>query len=206
MRPFRPSAKNATAGFTLLEMLAVVVIIAVLAAIAAPGWLRFIQRQRVSAVKSDLVQLLRQAQQEAISQRAPVMVGIYSLSNTAPDDLPPSGEDLPTVKVFLEPIDLAAGEDFGAADGDIEELGPNSLRPGMAQLDVFGFDADGNKDTSLRTITFDHQGMPREQRDSLPIVIDITPEDDAVRQCVVVASLLGTIKTAENDACENPPL
>lgn len=60
---------NNTNGFTLLEMLVVVVIVGVLGSIAAPGWLSFVQRQRMTSVSSDLLGALRTAQSEAISKQ-----------------------------------------------------------------------------------------------------------------------------------------
>jgi len=100
---------NPTAGFTLIEMLAVIVIVAVLAAISAPSWLAYATRQRMTAVESDLVQVLKQAQQTAIAQRRTVTVTIIDEDNPG----------IPTVEV----------------DGTAQSLGPGELRPGMIILD-----------------------------------------------------------------------
>lgn len=55
-------------GFTLIELLVVVVIIGILGSIAAPGWLAFLNRQRVTAVKSDLLSAIKEAQADAKQQ------------------------------------------------------------------------------------------------------------------------------------------
>ena len=69
MKRLTSHKKNQAAGFTLIEVLVVIVIAAVLAAIAAPSWQGFLNRQRVSAVKSDLLQTLKNAQQNAIQHK-----------------------------------------------------------------------------------------------------------------------------------------
>lgn len=108
MKPYRPALPDSTAGYTLVELLVVVIIVAVLAAIAAPSWLAYATRQRMNAVESDLVQVLKQAQETAISQRRTVTVQ----------------------------IDEAAGIPTVSVNGAIQELGPGELRPGMITLDA----------------------------------------------------------------------
>ena len=59
-------------GITFIELLLTVVLIAVVAALATPSMLSFIQRNSVLAVSSDLVADLRYARSEAIRRNAAV--------------------------------------------------------------------------------------------------------------------------------------
>jgi prepilin-type N-terminal cleavage/methylation domain-containing protein len=65
-RPLRKS----DSGFTFIELLVVIIIIAVLAAIAAPGWIAFMNRQRVNTVRNETLQIIRTAQTQARRTRS----------------------------------------------------------------------------------------------------------------------------------------
>jgi prepilin-type N-terminal cleavage/methylation domain-containing protein len=58
-------SNNASQGFTLLEILIVVVIVGILSAIATPNWLAFLTRQQLNAANNKVYQAMRQAQSKA---------------------------------------------------------------------------------------------------------------------------------------------
>jgi type II secretory pathway pseudopilin PulG len=53
------------AGFTIVELMLIVAIMGIFAAIAAPAWDAFVSRQRVGAVNGQVLQALQSAQAEA---------------------------------------------------------------------------------------------------------------------------------------------
>lgn len=62
--------QHSESGFTLIEVLVVIFIIGILMAIAAPGWLALANRQRVNTVREDVLQVLRNTQNNARTTRS----------------------------------------------------------------------------------------------------------------------------------------
>ena len=54
-----------SSGFTMLEMLVVLMIVGVLSSIAAPSWRAFVQKQQIDAVNTSIYTILNQAKSEA---------------------------------------------------------------------------------------------------------------------------------------------
>jgi Tfp pilus assembly protein PilE len=185
MKPLQLKKKQSFAGFTLLELMVIVVMVGLLAAVAAPSWIGFFNRQRISAVKSDLIQTIKQTQQDAIQRRETVSFEILE------------SEDLPTINNGI----------------DIVLASSSSIKPGMITLDSYTVNADGTKNDDADDVSlgFDYQGKPvaagtNDDGFVLPFVITISAENSNNKQCVIIANLIGSIKTAEGADCDNPPV
>ncbi|NET54093.1 MAG: type II secretion system protein [Merismopedia sp. SIO2A8] len=59
-----------TAGFSILEVIVVMVIVGLLGAIAAPSWLALVNRQRLNATRDEVVQAIRTTQGNAKQRRS----------------------------------------------------------------------------------------------------------------------------------------
>ncbi len=117
--------RSAAAGYTLTEVIVVVVMISVLAAIAAPSWVALLNRQRLSDATNDVLQALRQAQDEAIRTRYPKQVTLNQGAN-------------PTIEVI----------------GEVRRVGQGNVQMQVAPNDVttITFGATGGPITSPQDV------------------------------------------------------
>ncbi|MEL7503115.1 MAG: type II secretion system protein [Cyanobacteria bacterium J06554_6] len=127
-------------GYTLLELLVIVIMLGILMAITAPGWLGFLERQRVSAVRDNAVEGIRQAQNRARQTNAEWQYSIREggdgylewavhPSSSAPTNWTPLRYD----SVLID-----------TSDTTLAGTGYYYIR----------FDFKGNLDSSLATLTF----------------------------------------------------
>src|SRR4028118_1231705 len=98
----KTASRKSEGGFTILELIVIVLVLGILSAIAAPSWLAFINRQRVRTVNDRVLQTLRSAQSEAKRTKRDVTVTFKY------DPNPPANPvaDPPTVTIDTNPAEL----------------------------------------------------------------------------------------------------
>ena len=160
-------------GYTLLELIVVVILLGVLASIAAPGWLGFINRQRVRTVNDRVFQSLRLAQSEAKRTKSAVTITFSALP-----------VDPPTV-TFVPPLPTGGSTQVLNAGGEI--------KPGTIALTV----NTPAPTTPPNSLTFDYQGNLI--AGTTPFYVTVAPSGGGTRQCVIVDTLLGGMRTAEGN-------
>jgi prepilin-type N-terminal cleavage/methylation domain-containing protein len=170
----KTASKKGDGGFTLLEVLIIVLILGIFASIAAPSWLAFINRQRVRTVNDRVFQSLRLAQSEAKRTKRDI-----TITFSAPS------VDPPTV-TFNPP--LATGGSTQTLDGGGE------IKPGTIKL-VFNapsitFDYLGNVNP-LPPDPVD----PNVRR----FVATVSTVKGAAKQCAIVETIIGGMRTAEGE-------
>lgn len=98
-QPLRLSASNNSDGFSLLEMIVIVIIVGLLGAIAAPSWLTLANRQRASTARDEVLQAIRTTQTSAKQKRRPQVLEFVA-DGTG---------DLPTIRVSGVETELGSG-------------------------------------------------------------------------------------------------
>jgi len=129
-------------GFTLLELLMVVIILAILASIALPQYFRVVERARTAQV----LQLLASIRGSEIRFKAQSPSEVYTTTLTQLDIEPvpamPAGWDPPTVTGTAANADVRTKRNAGANSGDL--LGVDIDTGAVCTNDATGAGVDWN--------------------------------------------------------------
>ncbi|MGD1805907.1 pilus assembly FimT family protein [Dapis sp. BLCC M126] len=198
---------NLNAGFSLVELAIVVLIIGILSAIAAPSWNAFISRQRIRTVNDGVFRALRSAQSDAKLKKADRIVEFRDInidSATNPSTGKPYN-DPPRFHIY------STSKTTPIPNTDLlwESLGANSeIKPGMVKLAIKECqtkDANDNctayQDDPNDQIKFNHLGAVEinDPTQELPFAVTASTTDDGFKRCVIVETILGSMRIAEGE-------
>ena len=185
---------SSTAGFTLLEVLVVVIMIAVLAAIAAPGWLAFLNQQRVGKARNQLTQAIRDAQEQAKRTKVNRAV-VFDNNSDSPrfaivSIVPNSNNQCSLPASVTNWTNLGSGE---IQQGNVRlttKTETGTVQNALASRDVLIFDTYGNIAPCSTVQPF------------FTITVQSTSGINP-RRCVRVASILGALQEDSDAACQS---
>lgn len=195
----RAAPTSAQSGFTLIEMLAVLIIVGVLSAIASPSWIAFTNRQRVNVANDAVLRSLQQAQREAKRTKLSYSVSFMSVQEQVP-------------RVVIHPAAVMPD----SSDLRWTNLGENiALKPGQVLLytnidkpnQVNSKDSEPSLAVTAKTIVFDYTGaLPLGADTPLKIVVaeakpGTSPAPNVLKRCVILETLIGGMRTASGNAC-----
>lgn len=175
-------------GFTLIEVLVVMIIVGILSAIVAPSWLAFANNQRLNSAQSLSFSNLRLAQSNAkrtqtiwqASFRNTINVAQYAVHPEPPKNATKQDRDRLPWKNFDEGVRIVdKTEKEPRTTFAIFQVVPSEPLEPVYRVQ---FKPQGSVNGQLGKITF------------------VTRNGDR-KKCVIVSTLLGAMRTAENSGC-----
>lgn len=194
------------AGFSMVEVIAVTLMIGVLAIIAIPNWLGFMSRQRVSKANDAVFAALQEAQREAKQKKQNYSVSLRKNSTTQFIEIAvyrtkkDDNNDLPFSEIITWK-NLAS--DLAVASDKIL-LGSN-----LNSENIAGTSVSYNLTTPTK-ITFDYMGTlpganfgtpPTGSTESPGLKIVVAASNGLTKRCVIVKTILGSTLTAKDSQC-----
>jgi type II secretion system protein H len=139
--------RSRQAGFTLVELMIVVAILAILAAIAVPNFIGSLPRQRLAKATRNLISDMQWVRQQAVTTNRPWQINFdtaadrYRIVDSA-DGIWGNGDDVTVRTVNL--ADYGSGVRYGLSSGITANWNDTALTAGSQQT----------------TVTFNSRGLP----------------------------------------------
>ncbi|NDJ25444.1 prepilin-type N-terminal cleavage/methylation domain-containing protein [Nostoc sp. B(2019)] len=199
------------AGFSLLELIAVMLMIGILAAIAAPSWLTFVNRQEINKANDAIFAALQDAQREAKKKKLSYSVSFQKNSTTQ------------NIEVAIYPTKKSDGSNLTFAEISTWkplgiDVGANSkkflLGANLSGENTANSTANSPVSYILSTptkMTFDYMGTLPNANFGTPLTPSVEPpglkiaiaipssgsstSPSSIKRCVIVKTLLGSMIT-----------
>jgi len=176
-------------GFTIVEVLVVMVMVGILGAIAGPGWLAFLNNQRVRQSGDRALLAAREAQAEAKKRRAVWVASFREIDDEVQWAVHPEGSETPRWQGILEGesnrVEIDAANSTLSSDCEVGDYCVKFDDRGT--LDRVWFDAQSPTDSLVGRVTF----MGRDT-----IVA-------SSKRCLSITTLLGSMQVARGDNCSS---
>ncbi|OYD94103.1 prepilin-type cleavage/methylation domain-containing protein [Nostoc sp. 'Peltigera membranacea cyanobiont' 213] len=207
-RPYTDGYNQQDSGFSLIELTVVLLLVGILAAIAAPGWFAFVNRQRVNKANDVVLAALQEAQRQAKNKKLSYSVSFQKNSTTQNVE----------VAIYNTTAGISTWKPLGADVGVSSDkflLGANLSSENTANSTTNSPVSYPPPSTPTK-ITFDYMGalptLPTPyfgtgtEPPGLKIVVAVpsspnSTSPSSVKRCVIVKTLLGSMLTAKDDQC-----
>jgi prepilin-type N-terminal cleavage/methylation domain-containing protein len=174
-------------GFTLVEILVVMVMVGILSAIAAPSWLGFVNNQKLNSAQSRAFSTLRLAQSNAKRNQT---MWQATFRNTP---------DIAQYVVHSVPPDNATEADWNALPWENFDSGVRIVESTESQPKTTFTKLSAVPNPNVYRVQFKSSGVPNGLGEMGRITF-VSKNGDR-RKCVIVSTLLGAMRVDENTGC-----
>lgn len=204
------------AGYSLVEMLAVVMMLGILATIMGPGWFSFMNRQQLNKANDAVVSAIQETQRQAQKNKTSYSISFRKSGTNQPVQV----AIYPTIKSDGNPRTDAEINTWTSLGGD---AGVNS-RQLLLGANLNGENIVNSSNTSISfsltnppKITFDYMGtLPKANFGTIPTdgteppglrialampTSSTSTSHSGVIRCVIIRTLLGSVQKEQNDRC-----
>lgn len=193
------------AGFSMVEVVAVTLMIGILAVIAIPSWFSFINRQQANKANDAIFTAIQQAQREAKQKKISYSFSFKIESNIPKFVIHPDSEQASSIQD--QPNDKRwknLGEDLEIKSGKFTLLtnlsGKNTVDSNNSAVKT-----NPSYLNNPQTITFDYMGtLPNfvtpATGEATGLKIVVATSNSSTKRCVIIKTILGsTLKGRDNE-------
>ncbi len=205
---------KADAGFTLVELLVVVILIGVIATIAAPSWFGFISQRRANAANEYILRALQEAQSQAKNTKMNYSVSLRAPANEVPQvavhkgsvaDIPPDNssmwKSLGELSIQKGQIWMGTNANPTQSNQANTNINPVAGIPN-SKVTVVTFDYMGNLlSTAQQAANLGSQGLIIAVATSQPNSNPPQPIA-STKRCVKIRTLLGSMQAGNIDPAQ----
>ncbi|MBD2003356.1 MULTISPECIES: pilus assembly FimT family protein [Cyanophyceae] len=175
-----------SSGFTLIESLVVILMIAILSAIAAPSWLEFLNTQRLRAAEDKVYWAIREAQSNAKRDKITWQASFFQDQNGL-------------VQWAVHPASAMPNPgQWQTLDSNIKIDDANTTLSARSQPPSIN---------SPRRVQFDYKGAvvlnpnPRERLYLARLTLN-SNNGGQTKRCIFISTILGMLRKAQNKDCK----
>jgi len=178
-------------GFTLIETMIAIVIVGVLAAIATPGWIKFINTRRLSFAQNQVYRAMREAQSNAKRDKITWQASFR--------------ENDGAVQWAVHPADpnqfIPASIGWNSLDSNIQVYkDKNNLNQCETTLSQPSASCPA---ISPWRVQFDYKGRPKAGASELGQITLSIKDGGQAQRCVYIATVLGAMQTGHDNSKAN---